>query len=60
MSANDSDLTSLKVYERESAIRFEYIEKRLDEGSAKFKRLEALIWGIDPVMITCILATRYI
>ena len=34
MSTNDSDLTSLKVYERESAIRFEYIEKRLDEGSA--------------------------
>ena len=31
MSTNDSDLTSLKVYERESAIRFEYIEKRLDE-----------------------------
>jgi hypothetical protein len=60
MSANDSDLTSLKVYERESAIRFEYIEKRLDEGSAKFKRLEVLIWGIYPVMITCILATRYI
>ena len=60
MSTNDSDLTSLKVYERESAIRFEYIEKRLDEGSAKFKRLEALISGIYPVMITCILATRYI
>jgi len=37
MTVDDSDLTSLKVYERESAIRFEYIEKRLDEGSAKFK-----------------------
>ena len=60
MSTNDSDLTSLKVYERESAIRFEYIEKRLDEGSAKFKRLEVLIWGIYPVLITCILATKYI
>ena len=60
MSTNDSDLTSLKVYERESAIRFEYIEKRLDEGSAKFKRLEVLIWGIYPVLITCLVATRYI
>ena len=60
MTKEDPDLTSLKVYERESAIRFEYIEKRLDEGSEKFKRLEALIWGIYPVMITCIIATRYI
>jgi len=50
MTTEDSDITSLKVYERESAIRFEYIEKRL----------EALIWGIYPVLITCLVATRYI
>ena len=60
MTTEDSDITSLKVYERESAIRFEYIEKRLDEGSAKFKRLVALLWGVYPVVITCLIATRYL
>jgi|TARA_R100000084_G_C4630041_1_gene137913 hypothetical protein len=54
------DITPLTVHERECALRFEYIEKRLDEGSAKFKRLETLIWGVYPVVITCLLASRYI
>ncbi len=29
-------LAELNAHERECAIRYEYIEKRLDEGSAKF------------------------
>ena len=53
-------ITTLEAYQRENSIRFKYIEDRLDEGSAKFKRLEALIWGIYPVLITCLVATRYI
>ncbi len=38
-------LAELNAHERECTIRYEYIEKRLDEGSAKFKRLEMLLWG---------------
>jgi hypothetical protein len=37
------------------AIRYEYIEKRLNEGSAKFKRLEMLLWGVYPFMVTIII-----
>ena len=55
-----SKTVSASAFERECALRFDFIEKRLDEGSSKFKRLEALIWGIYPVLITCIVATRYI
>ena len=51
---------SSSAFERECALRFEFIEKRLDEGSSKFKRLEALLWGVYPVVITCLLATRYL
>ena len=54
------EITPLTVHEKECALRFEYIEKRLDEGSSKFKRLETVIWGVYPVVITCLLATRYI
>ena len=39
-------LIKLEAHERECAIRYEYIEKRLDEGSAKFKRLELILWGL--------------
>ena len=41
-------LSEIKTHERECAIRYEHIEKRLDEGSAKFKRLEILLWGVYP------------
>ena len=48
------------AFERECALRFDFIEKRLDEGSDKFRRLEALLWGVYPVVITCLLASRYL
>ena len=48
------------AFERECTLRFDFIEKRLDEGSDKFKRLEVLLWGVYPVVITCLLATRYL
>ena len=45
--ATDKDaLAELNAHERECAIRYEYIEKRLNEGSAKFKRLELILWGL--------------
>tara|TARA_A100000172_G_scaffold65727_1_gene45254 strand:- start:519 stop:692 length:174 start_codon:yes stop_codon:yes gene_type:complete len=52
--------SSPSAFERECALRFDFIEKRLDEGSDKFKRLEALLWGVYPVVITCLLASRYL
>mgnify|MGYP003673990663 FL=1 len=33
-------LSEIKAHQRECAVRYEHIEKRLDEGSEKFKRLE--------------------
>ena len=48
-------LAELNTHERECAIRYEYIEKRLDEGSVKFKRLEMLLWGVYPFIVTIII-----
>ena len=44
MNEAQEALGEIKTHERECAIRYEHIEKRLDEGSAKFKRLEMLLW----------------
>ena len=49
-----------QALERENAIRFEYIEKRLDEGSLKFKRLENLIWGVYPFIVGAIVIASFI
>jgi len=53
-------LAELNAHERECAIRYEYIEKRLDEGYAKFKRLEMLLWGIYPFIVGSIILTKFL
>jgi|TARA_R110000824_G_scaffold140460_3_gene306382 hypothetical protein len=47
-------LERIVLHEKEFAIRYEYIEKRLDEGSAKFKKLELILWGVYPFIVATI------
>ena len=60
MSGEAENLAELKAHQRECAIRYEYIEKRLDEGSAKFKKLEILLWGVYPFMVATIIAAKFL
>ncbi|OUV26589.1 MAG: hypothetical protein CBC57_01795 [Euryarchaeota archaeon TMED97] len=53
-------LAGLNAHERECAIRYQYIEKSLDEGRAKFKRLEMLLWGIYPFIVSSIILTKFL
>ena len=48
-----STISKLEAHEKEFAIRYQYIEKqletidrRLDNGSERFKKMEAMIWGL--------------
>ena len=40
------------AHEKECAIRYENIEKRLDQGQARFARLENMIWGLYVLLIS--------
>ena len=60
VSKSQEALSEIKTHQRECAIRYEFIEKRLDEGSEKFKRLERLIWCVYPFMVATILAARFL
>tara|TARA_R110001632_G_scaffold208754_2_gene333193 strand:- start:456 stop:656 length:201 start_codon:yes stop_codon:yes gene_type:complete len=58
-------LLKLEAHERECSVRmesisdkFEHIEKRLDEGSARFKKSEMMLWGIYPLIIGLFLVER--
>ena len=53
-------LVEIKAHQRECTIRYENIERRLDEGSAKFKKLEMLLWGVYPFMVATIVAARFL
>lgn len=49
-------LQRIETHERECALRYESIKERLDSGSKRFDKLERMIWGIYPVMITSLIA----
>ena len=51
-------LVEIKSHQRECTIRYENIEKRLDEGSAKFKRLDLRLWGVYPFMVGTIVLAK--
>ena len=53
-------LSEIKAHQRECAVRYENIEKRLDEGSEKFQTLERLIWGVYPFIAISIFATKFL
>ena len=53
-------LTEIKAHHSECAVRYENKEKRLDEGSEKFKKLEMMIWGVYPFMVATIVAAKYL
>lgn len=44
-------LLKLEGHEKECAIRYANIERRLNEGSERFKKAEMMIWGIYPLII---------
>ena len=47
-----SSMEKIISHEKECAIRYENIEKRLDQGQDKFRRLENMIWGLYLLLIT--------
>jgi hypothetical protein len=60
MDAGAEALAEIRTHERECAIRHSYIEKRLDEGSAKFKKLEMLLWGVYPFIGATVIAAKFL
>ena len=53
-------LYQIQSHEKECAIRYQNIEKRLDEGSEKFKKLEIMLWGVYPFMVGAIVITKFL
>lgn len=51
-------LLKLEAHERECAVRMHNIEKRLEEGSERFKKSEMMLWGMYPLIIGLFLIER--
>jgi hypothetical protein len=44
-------LLKLEAHERECAVRMQNIDKRLEDGSVRFKKSEMMLWGMYPLII---------
>ena len=60
MATAKDALNKIQSHEKECAIRYQNIEKRLDEGSEKFKKLEIMLWGVYPFMVGAIVLTKFL
>ena len=60
MATAKDALNQINSHEKECAIRYQNIEKRLDEGSEKFKKLENMLWGVYPFIVGAIVLAKFI
>ncbi len=67
MATVSEALLKLEAHERECAVRmisidekFQSIEKRLDEGSLRFKKSEMMLWGMYPLIIGLFLVEKLV
>ncbi len=52
-------MTRIDNHERECLIRYQNIEDRLGEGSKRFDKLELMLWGVYPFIITVLAAFKW-
>ena len=53
-------LNEVNAHEKQCAIRYEVIEKRLESGSKRFDRLESMIWGVYVTVIVAVALPQFI
>jgi uncharacterized protein YaaN involved in tellurite resistance len=53
-------LARLEKHEAECAVRYEMINKQLDEGNKRFDKLEKLVMSIYPFIVVSIVASSYL
>jgi len=51
-------LSKIEGHEKECALRFKAIEERLDRGTSRMARLEALIWSMYPFILASIYLSK--
>ena len=60
MATAKESIEKISAHEKECAIRYENIEKRLEDGSRRFARLEAMLWAVYPFIIGALIVSEYI
>ena len=53
-------LNAIESHERECKALYQSIDKRLDMGSKRFDRLEAMLWAGYPFIVGAVVLVKYV
>mgnify|MGYP001471458399 CR=1 FL=1 len=48
------------AHQQECALRYQMLESRLERGSARFARIEAITWSLYPFILASVFLARYL
>jgi chaperonin cofactor prefoldin len=60
MATTKEAISKLEAHERECTIRYENIERRLEDGSKRFDKLENMIWAVYPFILLSVVLSRFV
>ena len=59
MTKTEELLARIEGHERECAVRYEMINKQLEDGAKRFDKLEKLVLSMYPFIVASIVAAEY-
>ncbi len=59
MPTVDEAIVRIESHEKECLLRYKNIEQRLESGSKKFDKLELMLWGVYPFIITVVAVFKW-
>lgn len=59
MTKAEELIARLEGHEKECLVRYEMIQRQLDEGSKKFDKLEKLVLSMYPFIVASIVVAEY-
>tara|TARA_B100001063_G_scaffold97973_1_gene91535 strand:+ start:209 stop:391 length:183 start_codon:yes stop_codon:yes gene_type:complete len=60
MATTKEAITKIESHERECTIRYANIEKRLEDGSKRFDKLENMIWAVYPFILLSVVLSKFV
>jgi predicted nucleic acid-binding Zn ribbon protein len=59
VTPTEKAIAQIEAHERECAVRYEAIEKRLQSGEKRFDRLEMMIWGVYVTVVVAVALPQF-
>tara|TARA_R110000744_G_scaffold163283_1_gene279991 strand:- start:93 stop:275 length:183 start_codon:yes stop_codon:yes gene_type:complete len=60
MATAKEALNAIESHERECRVLYKSIDKRLEDGSKRFDKLENMIWAVYPFILATVMLSRLI